>query len=336
MADVAWVGQDGNLWYKGQSGVQNWGSANNYQFTDGGIRASNFDTPLGQGAGFAPGVSIIDDPVNPPKNTAPVQTPTSTAKSLDEAAVRNTQLTIDQLPGILQAALASEKQNYDNTISAFGQQERQQRSTYDDSSVTNQKNYDSNFMDSIRAGIKGFGGLMSLLRGTGGSGGTAEGMARDAVGSVTANDIRTGADTRDENQTALDVALSSFLTDLKGKRQQNEDTYTNNTRSIQRESDTQLQDLFGKMAGYYGDAERTADANSWMDRAGQLTPKIAANSATKVSAYDTSPIKVKAPQISAFSDPSQPNIVTSPNGEIGAGIFSMGDTRRRRDTSVGV
>lgn len=64
---TAWVGSDGNLYYgDGQYGsdVQNWGKfAGNYEFANGGIRALNGNTPLGQGAGFAPGVTQIADPV---------------------------------------------------------------------------------------------------------------------------------------------------------------------------------------------------------------------------------------------------------------------------------
>lgn len=249
---------------------------------------------------------------------------------LNRAAVDNTQRTIDQLPGLLAAALAAENQNYSNTIGGFNSQEQSQRKTYDGSTVTNQQNYDSNFMDSIRAGIKGLGGLMALLRGTGAAGGTVDDQVRDIVGGVTANDIRMGADTQKENQTALDSSLSSFLTDLQLKRRQAEDTRVNNERAIRRDSNSQMQDLYGKMAGYYGDAGNTGAANDWMNRAGSLTPDIAANSRTQVSPYDTSPVAVQAPQLAAFSAPTQPDVVAPPSdGRVGSGIFTMSDRRKK-------
>lgn len=263
----------------------------------------------------------------------------SVVPQLNQAAIDNTQRAIDQLPGLLQAALMAEKTRYGNATRGFNDQEAGQRKTFDQSTTTNQQNYDSNYMDAIRAGIHGLGGLFNILRGTGAAGGTAEDMVRDTVGGVTSGDIRMGADTRDANQTELDTVLSNFLTDLKGKRQEAADTFENNQRAINRDSQTQLQDLYGKMAGYYGDAQRTAEATDWMNRAGDLTPKIAANSKTQVSRYDTAPVAVQAPQLTAFADPSQPDIGVAPqDGQVGSGIFTMNrrSDRERRDTQTPV
>lgn len=336
---VAWVGADGNLWWRQGDQVINAGSANQYEFTKGGLRALDFNTPLGQASGFAPGVDQIADP-NAPQQ-APVSSGTGVRRPvLDQAAVNNTQATIDQIPALLEAALQAERQRYQNTVGEFNAQEQRQRKTYDESTVTNQQNYDANFMDSIRAGIKGLGGLFSLLRGTGAGGGTAEDMARETVGGVTAQDIRTGADTQKENQTSLDSSLGSFLTELQRKRRANEDTLVNNERAIRRDSNTRLQDLFGKMAGYYGSAEQTGNRDWWMNKAGELTPSIAADSKTQVSAYDTTPIAVQAPQLTAFSGPTQPSVMTGDSaerGRVGSGIFTISDQRRRKEQApVGV
>lgn len=334
---VAWVGADGNLWWRQGDQVINAGSANQYEFTNGGLRALDFNTPLGQASGFAPGVDQIADP-NAPQQ-APVSSGTGVRRPvLDQAAVNNTQATIDQIPALLEAALQAERQKYNNTVADFNAQETGQRKTYDESTVTNQQNYDANFMDSIRAGIKGLGGLFSLLRGTGAGGGTAEDMARETVGGVTAQDIRTGADTQKENQTSLDSSLSSFLTELQRKRRANEDTLVNNERAVRRDSNTQLQDLFGKMAGYFGAAEMEPQRNEWMNRAGALTPEIAANSRTQVGNYDTAPVTVKAPELTAFAGPTQPNVLAGEtDGRVGSGIFTISDQRRRREQApVGV
>lgn len=260
--------------------------------------------------------------------------------ALNDAAIRNTQRAIDEIPGLLEAALAAENTRRANVLRTFEAQEGQQRKTYDGSTVTNQQNYDGNYMDSIRAGIGGLGGLMNILRGTGASGGTAEDIVRDTVGGVTSNDIRAGADTRNANQTELDTVLSNFLTELKGKRQQADDTFENNQRAMRRDSQTQLQDLYGKMAGYYGDAQRTNEATDWMNRAGELTPQIARNSRTQQSAYDTKPVQVAAPQLTDFAAPSQPDVAVAPrDGQVGSGIFTMSrrnDDRDRQENQVPV
>lgn len=330
---VAWVGSDGNLWWRQGDQVINAGSASKYEFTNGGIRALDFDTPLGQASGFAPGVDQISDP------NAPQRAPSGggTAKpAFNQAAADNTQRAIDQLPGLLQAALEAEGTRYGNTVSELGAQESGQRKTYDTSTTTNQQNYDANFMDSIRSGIKGLGGVMNILRGTGAGGGSVEDIARDTVGGVTSNDIRMGADTQKENQLALDTSLGSFLTELGRKRLLNEDTRVNNERAIRRDTDTQMQDLLGKMAGYYSEAGRTADSDRLMRQAGDLTPGIAANSRTAISPYDTTPVAVQAPQLTAFAGPTQPNFLPAPSdGQVGSGIFTMSDRRRKEPAAAG-
>lgn len=337
MAATYWVGQDGNIYYgSGMTGapVQNLGSSTKGQFETRGDGLYDRFTDNGVPTLTYAAQQIADPSAPAVQQSAPSGGggTTSTRPVLDQAAVNNTQATIDQIPGLLAAALAAEQNNYNNTINSFNAQEQSQRGQYDQSTTTNTKNYDANMMDSVRSGAKGLGGLMQILRGTG-----AEGWARDTVGTQTSKDIRTGLDTRDQNQTSVDAALSSFLTELKGKKQVNEDAYENNRRAVQRESDTQLQDLFGKMAGYYGEAEMAPQRQDFMNRAGALTPSIAQNSMSKVSAYDNAPVSVKAPDISAFAAPTNPNIGYNPSGgQVGSGIFTMAkpDERRRRDQNA--
>lgn len=338
MADAAyWIGQDGNIWLKDANGTRNMGPAGaNVTRPDAtGFFDPWADTTFGETPVRFNATQIADPmvPVSAPSNPTG-RAPAPAPRPFNQAGADNTQRTINEIPGLLEAALAAERTRYGNTVNEFNQQEAGQRGQYTESTTTNQKNYDANFMDSIRAGIKGLGGLMALLRGTGAAGGTAEDTVRDTVGGVTANDIRAGADTQKENQGALDSSLETFLNDMSRKRRANEDVLVNNERAVRRDSDTQLQDLFGKMAGFYGDVGNTAEANNWMNRAGNLTPSIAANSRTQVSPYDTTPITVKAPELAAFKDPTQPSVVTAPGGQVGSGIFTITDPRRRRDPAL--
>lgn len=313
---VFWIGNDGNVYlHNGDGTATNMGAA----------------TGTGTTANLVlNGASQITNPGNPGTPTGGGGTPAPsnptgvTHPALNVDAVNNTQGTIDQIPGILQAALQSEDQTHQNSMNTFNQQQNTQQATHDASTTTNQQNYDANFMDSIRAGVKGLGSLVSMLRGNGAGNGTAEDQVRDVVGSTTAGDIRNGADTLRNNQNSVDSSLSQFLTDLSGKRQANEDIHTNNTRAIQRDSNTQLQDLYSKMAGFYGTAGDTGNASAFMAKAGALTPAIAANTRTAVSNYDTTPVVIHAPNLTAFSAPSQPVTASLPsNGQVGSGIFSL-------------
>lgn len=335
MAATYWIGQDGNIYYG--SGVEGAPVVNAGPAAAGRPDPTGFYDPWAD-ASETPirfNAQQIADPMVQTQTPAPTGGGGGTpAPVFNQAGADNTQKTINEIPGLLEAALAAEKTRYGNTVGEFNAQEAGQRAVYGESTNTNQKNYDANFMDSIRAGIKGLGGLMALLRGTGGGGGTAEDTARDTVGGVTANDIRSGADTRNENQSSLDTSLSGFLTDIQRKRKAAEDTLVNNERAYRRDSDTQLQELFGKMAGFYGDVGNTGAVNDWMARAGALTPSIAANSRTQVSSYDTAPVTVKAPELTAFAGPTQPSVVTAPGGQVGSGIFTMSDPRRRREPAL--
>ena len=340
-----WIGNNGNVYVKGANGVTDWGKAIQGPVNNPGIAGANsILTERGTVTGTrinnpGGGGGVIQQSSGSPAPTggggggggsaAP-------APVFNQAGADNTQRTINELPGLLERALAAEATSFGNVTRGFNDQETSQRKTYDTSTTTNQLNYDGNFMDSIRAGIKGVSGLMALLRGTGAGGGTAEDQARDAVGGVTANDIRTGADTQKENQIALDGSLSGFLTELQRKRQEAQDTRENNERAVRRDNSTLLQDLFGKMAGFYGDVGNTGEANNWMNRAGALTPEIAQNSSRQVSAYNTAPIEVKAPELTAFADPTQPSVTVAPDGQVGSGIFTMNERRRREEAPVGV
>lgn len=335
MAATYWVGQDGNIYYgSGQEGapVQNLGAngtgSSNYIARDDGI----YDRWGDNGEVLQYKASRIADPMAPAPTTSAPRTggsgTTTTAKPvLDQAAVDNTQRTINNLPALLADLLAEETQKYNNTMSDFAAQEKQQQGVYDTSSFTNQKNYDSNMMDSVRAGAKGLGGLMQILRGTG-----TEDWAREAVGSQTSRDIREGLDTRTENQTELDDSLGAFMTQLKGKRDENKDAYENNKRATRRDSNTQLQELYGKMAGYYGDAEMAPQRQDWMNKAGSLTNSIFQDSRSKVSNYDRTPVSVKAPEISAFADPTKKDIgYDGSRSQIGSGIFTVDERRKDRE-----
>lgn len=248
-------------------------------------------------------------------------TPTA---ALDTAAIANTQKSLDQLPGILSASLAAEQQKYQNAQHVFDAQEQQQRAQYDTGTTTNQQNYDSNFMAALRSGAMGLHGLLSILRGTG-----VEDWAKNAVRDTTNSDISTGLNTQKENQTSLDTSLSNFLTDLRGKRQENDTTFQNNQDAARLNQATQMQDLYEKMAKYYADAGDNANATKYLNMAGDQSASIAKYSVSPVGAYDTNRVAVQAAPISAFAGPTKQAVSYSPGDTGTAGVFTIGDARKR-------
>ena len=257
---------------------------------------------------------------------APVQAAPKPAPKpvLNQAAVNNTQGSIDALAGILQRALDAENQKYTDAETLFNEQLAGEQGRYDKGTETNQLNYDSNLMASLRAGAKGLGGLLSILRGTG-----AEGWANDAVRDTTSNDIRTGLDTRNENQTSLDNGIGSFLGELAGKRRDNEATRQNNEFAHRGNNASEAQRLYKEMAGFYSDAEDTGNATRLMNKAGEYTPEIAKYSVAPVRGYDASPVKVQAAPVTAFSGATEQNVNYDGGSNPNNGIFTINNTRKK-------
>ena len=179
-------------------------------------------------------------------------------------------------------------------------------------------------MASLRAGAKGLGGLLSILRGTG-----AEGWANDAVRDTTSSDIRTGLDTRNENQTSLDNGMGSFLGELAGKRRDNEATRQNNEFAHRGNNASEAQRLYKEMAGFYSDAEDTGNATRLMNKAGEYTPEIAKYSVAPVRGYDSSPVKVQAAPVTAFGGAAEQNVNYDGGSNPNNGIFTINNTRKK-------
>lgn len=332
MAQVAqgnyWQGQDGNYYLRasGIDGVTNLGrnpsnNQNFVQYVNSGAY-SQIDDPM---AGSVMGAST----------PAPSGGGTGAARPVfDQASADATQGSINSLAGILAEALSNAERGYTNARSVMDQQEAGERKKFDESSLSNMQNYDSNLMESIRAGSRGLSGLRSALRGGGGGGNSfANQWVEDTVGDTTSGDIREGFNTFDENKRGLDSSLSTFLTNLSGKRQENEDTFENNKRAAIRDNAAQSQDLYTKLAGIYGEGGRTAERDNLVRTASGFTPTIAANSNARVSAYNTAPIQVESPNITAFEGPEKQGM-TADSGRLDQGIFSLNDPRRKRESAT--
>lgn len=256
--------------------------------------------------------------------------------TFDQAAFNASQGSLDALGGILNEALANADRGYRNSKSAFDAQEALERKNYDEDTTSNMSNYDANLMASIRAGSSGLQGLQAALRGGGASGNQfAQNWAKDTVGNTTANDIREGYNTFDENRRERDSSLSNFLTQLQGKRRENEDTLENNRRAAYQENAENSQRITQDMARLLGDANRSAERDEYTRRAAAYTPTIASNSNAMVREYNQTPVQVESADITAFSAPEKQNMTATDNRSA-QGIFSMNDPRRRRTAEAEV
>lgn len=327
---VFWIGQDGNFWVKNEGGTKNMGRADgsgvgNYKLV--GDKLVDKWADNGQ-PGSVMDYQMIKDPALKQEPTVLNDGPTY--KPFNQAGVDATNASIASLDTVLANALASAQTGYDNNRRLMNQQEASTKAAYDADTLRNQQNYDSNLGAAIRAGSIGLQGLMSALRGGGGSGNQfARDWVQNTVADTTSNDIREGYNTFDENKRGLDSAQTTFINELGRRRAENEDTLANNRRAANLYDAQQRQSLLQTLSGLYGEAGRLGEANSIMGQSAAQAPRIAENIGAQVSAYNTAPIKVESPDMTAFAAPEQQSMSASSKQD--TGVFSINDPRRRRE-----
>lgn len=326
MADVYWVGQDGNIWFKDAAGTRNMGSAQAARpdasgFYDPWASADMGETPMRFTA------QQISDPMV--QQRAPSGGGT-TRPALNQIAVDNTLGSISALDSILASQLAEDQARFAETQQLLGGQRTRQQGQFDEGVVTNNQNYGRNLMASIGAGSRGLRGLMEALGGA--ARGSMGDWARQAVTRQTASDIQTGADTQKENQGALESNLNTNLDAIRERERENELARTGNEAAFRRENASEKQRLLQILSGLYGDAGNTGMRDQYLQQSGALTPTIAQNSVATRGTYNAEPSNIRAAELSDFVGPSKQKMGATPNsnGEIGAGIFTLSADRDKR------
>jgi len=336
---VYWVGQDGNVYYgNGQGGgVKNMGKLIGEPTAVPYRPGQGFDAEFGSAVAQRiddpnPGGSVLGESTTAQRNTGGG----TIYKPFNQAGVDATNASIASLDTVLANALASAQAGYDNNRKLMNEQEASTKAAYDADTLRNQQNYDANLGASVRAGATGLQGLMSALRGGGGGGNRfARDWVQNTVADTTANDIREGYNTFDENRRGLDSAQTTFVNELGRRRAENEDTLANNRRAANLYDAQQRQNLLQTLSGLYGEAGRLGEAGNIMKQSAAQAPRIAENMGAQVSAYNSAPIKVESPDMTAFTAPEQQSMSASDSGK-GTGIFSMLDPRRREKELAGV
>lgn len=327
---VYWIGQDGNVYVDGQNMGRDLGGGHAGAYTaanrSGIARYIDDPNPGGGGGGADPGAFLGDASQAPGGG--------GTGQRLNQVGINAANAQLGTLDAELARALAAEEQDYQNTRAGYDAEAGERLRQRDEGVTRNTQNYDSNLMASLRAGSRGIGGLMQILRG---SAGTAVERARGAVADTTADDIRAGYDTNRENTEAITGAYNTFATSDKLRRDQLEDQYANNRMAAEAQKFSRQQQLLNDLAGYYSQAGMDAQANDFSSRAVGLQPELSARSARQVSKITPQQASWQAPEITAFSGASAPEVITpTEQGRIGAGVFTLGDERRRREVPVGV
>lgn len=278
---VAWIGQDGNLWVKGTEGTQNWGSAGGYEFTSGGVRSLG-GNPLAEGAGFAPGVDQIADPLAP----KPVATGTgggTKPKVLNQAAVDATQQAINSLDTELSVGNKNIDDSLNSVTSRYDQEAGKAQADFDENTVTNNTNLQKNKQNALISAAQGRRGLRGTLASIGALSGDGGKMADRVVTQGANEDIGEATDTAASNATTLTKAKTNFDDEDKQRRAEAQTSATNSRTALEGQVLSKRQQFFQKMAELFGEADNTAAAGNWLNQAGALNTPIAEKSAVQAS-----------------------------------------------------
>lgn len=272
---VAWVGADGNLWWRQGDQVINAGSANKYEFTDGGLRALDFSTPLGEGAGFAPGVDRIEDPNAPVPVAQGGGGATAPNKVLNQAAIDNTNKALASLDDELNVGYGNIDRDYGKVISGYDVERGNTRKDYEEEGVTNTQNLQRNKQNALVSGAQGLRGLRGVLGSIGALSGDGGVLANRAVTSEVNQDIGGATDTAAGNAKTLDKAWNRFDEEDDRRRKEAADAKINNRTALEGEVISKRQNFFQKLAELYGEVEDTGNATRYLNQAGDLNAELA-------------------------------------------------------------
>lgn len=274
---VAWIGQDGNLWWRQGDNVINAGSASNYEFTSGGLRALNFDTPLGQGAGFAPGVDQIDDPMVQ-KQVSGSGGSGRTTPVLNQAAVDNTRKAIDSLSQEQQVGYQNIEDNFSSVMGRYDREKRNNRADFDEGIVTNNQNLEQNRQNALVSAAQGLRGLRGVLASIGALSGDGGALANRAVTIEANQDLGGATETAAANAKNLTRAWDRFEDEDEQRRADARTARMNSRTALEGSIARKRQSLLQKLAELFGAAGNTDEATRYLNEAGDLNNVIAAKS----------------------------------------------------------
>ncbi len=274
MAGVFWRGADGNTYMKGDGieGVTKW---------------------------FAPlktpemmGFSEIDDPVNPRGTTAtaPSSAPSGGSagpepKVLNQAAVNATDQAINSLGTEQDTGYRNIDDSFNSLLSRYNKESAQNEQDYTDQTESNTNSLTKNKQNALVAAAQGRRGLRGTLASLGALSGDGGVLADRAVTSGANQDIGEAADTFAGNAQTLDKAVGRFREEDKDRRAEAETTRTNQRTSLEGQIAAKRQNYFQKMAELYAGADRTAEANDWLGKAGGLNNEIASKTRVGATAF---------------------------------------------------
>lgn len=251
-------------------------------------RANNIPMPaqityaqLTGGPGADANGNVSSAPVAPAAPTGPAK------PQLNQAAVDATNQAISSLDVERDTGYRNIDDSFGSLISRYAKEAAQNEGDYTEQTETNTNNLQKNKQNALVAAAQGRRGLRGTLSAIGALSGDGGVLADRAVTTSANQDIGEAADTFAGNAQGLDKAIGRFREEDKDRRAEAETTRNNQRTALEGSIAAKRQNYFQKLAEIFGQADRTADADANLRRAGDLNNEIA--SKTRVAATAFSP-----------------------------------------------
>lgn len=256
-------------------------------------------------------------------------------KVLNQSAINATQKAIDSLGTEREVGYKNIDDSYNSLIGKYDREKTRNEGEYTDQSNTNSTNLQKNKQNALLAAAQGRRGLRGTLSAIGALTGDGGALADRAVTTSANQDIGQAADTFATNAQGLDKAIDRFREEDEDRRREAGTTRKNQRTKLEGEIEAKRQDYFQKMAEIYGAADRTGEANSWLDKAGGLNNTIAKK--TRVASTSFSPRSAAFTPgdlegyLAGAGDMTVDVAQGGGGGQMGAGQSILAGRGRRRD-----
>jgi hypothetical protein len=273
---VFWIGQDGNVYVKGNKGTNAAGRA------DGNTRKYWGDR------GFA----MIDDPnpVMPGQDTATIQQAAQTApvggggggggsapapKPDRSNSIALNLAGLGSLDSAFNSGNASIDKQYSDVVGQYDAETTAARSRFDTSNTTNNQNYQKNYQTGLVNAAQGRQGLFGSLASIGALNGDGIVLANRAVAKGANDDLAGAADSRDTNASMLTEKWQDF--ELEDKRRREDAARGRDAAKAVNQGNTAKtrQEYYTKLSNDYAEMGDGGSAKRYADMAGGLFGEIA-------------------------------------------------------------
>lgn len=290
-------------------------------------------TPVSHGPTINPDVSTWN-PETQAQADARMASTAPTGPAVNSAALNMYNSQLAALSQQLANLLASNSDQYNSVMGGY-QSEFDNASQQHAQAVTqNEQNQNNSRQAAELAAAQGARGLRATLAAIGGLGGTGDVLANRMVAQSANADIGNANDTFDSNATSLQNTWDTTQT-ANDRRKADAAAQLQNANTKSRgDVAAQGQDIYSKMAGLYGTANDTGNANTMVARGMAYQPDITAASRSVAPTYDRSRLSFSPGELAKYLGGQNDMSVNVAGGDSGLPAGQIYTNTKKRDLEI--